>query len=52
MSRSASLTRRDRGATAVEYGIMLALIAAVVIGVVSTLGQAVVALFDTAVGKF
>jgi pilus assembly protein Flp/PilA len=29
----------DRGATAVEYGLMVALIAAVIAGVVYTLGQ-------------
>lgn len=31
--------RSERGATAVEYGIMVALIAAVIIGVVFTLGD-------------
>lgn len=33
--------RNDEGATMVEYGIMVALIAAVCIAVVSTLGQSV-----------
>lgn len=42
----------ERGATAVEYGIMLALIAAVIIGTVIALGQGVVALFNTAVRAF
>ncbi|GAB3247860.1 Flp family type IVb pilin [Arthrobacter pigmenti] len=32
------LTSEERGATAVEYGIMVALIAVVIIGVVATLG--------------
>ncbi|GGS86914.1 hypothetical protein GCM10010156_51840 [Planobispora rosea] len=31
---------RDRGATAVEYGLMVALIAAVIVGTVIFLGQA------------
>lgn len=30
--------RDERGATAVEYGLMVALIAAVIVGVVATLG--------------
>lgn len=34
----ASLHREDRGATAVEYGLMVALIAAVIVGVVTALG--------------
>jgi pilus assembly protein Flp/PilA len=33
------LSRDDRGATAVEYGLMVALIAAVIVAVVATLGQ-------------
>jgi pilus assembly protein Flp/PilA len=33
--------RNDRGATMVEYGIMVALIAAVCIAIVTTLGQSV-----------
>lgn len=36
----------ESGATAVEYGIMVALIAAVIIGVVSALGQNLSGLFD------
>ena len=32
------IAKKERGATAVEYGIMVALIAAVIIGVVTTLG--------------
>jgi len=38
---------RERGATAVEYGIMVALIAAVIITVVTTLGGNLTNLFDT-----
>ena len=32
--------RSEEGATAVEYGLMVALIAAVIVGVVATLGSA------------
>lgn len=39
--------RDDRGATAVEYGLMVSLIALVIIGSVTAFGQALrVALFD------
>ena len=38
---AAPLRRDDRGATAVEYGLLVALIAAVIIVVVTTLGQQV-----------
>jgi pilus assembly protein Flp/PilA len=37
--RAQSALVRDEGATAVEYGIMVALIAAVIVGVVATIGQ-------------
>jgi pilus assembly protein Flp/PilA len=33
------LARSERGATAVEYGLMLVLIAAVIVAVVTTVGQ-------------
>lgn len=33
------LTERDRGATAVEYGLIVALIAAVIVGIVFLLGD-------------
>lgn len=36
-----ALYRDDRGATAVEYGLIVALIAAVIIGIVLVLGQQV-----------
>jgi pilus assembly protein Flp/PilA len=39
--------RSDRGATAVEYGLMVALIAAVIVGVVTTLGLHVSGIFQT-----
>lgn len=38
---------RERGATAVEYGLLVALIAAVIVGVVATLGLQVNAAFTT-----
>lgn len=37
----------DEGATAVEYGIMVALIAAVIVGVVALLGTEIEAAFQT-----
>lgn len=40
------LATRDRGATAVEYGLMVALIAVVIIGVVTTLGGEIAAMFQ------
>ena len=39
--------RSDRGATAVEYGLMVALIAIVIIVAVSLLGKNLSALFNT-----
>ncbi len=39
--------RSDEGATAVEYGLMVALIAAVIVGVVTTLGTQIQAAFTT-----
>jgi Flp pilus assembly pilin Flp len=36
----------DRGATAVEYALMLALIAMVVVGAVALLGQSTTSLFE------
>ena len=44
------VAKKERGATAVEYGIMVALIAAVIIVVVTTLGGNLTALF-TRVGS-
>lgn len=39
-------TKEEKGATMVEYGIMVALIAVVVMGSVLLLGPAIAALFD------
>ena len=43
----AVLLRHDRGATAVEYGLMVALIAIVIIVAVSLLGKNLSTLFQT-----
>lgn len=40
---------KERGATAVEYGLLVALIAAVIIGLVATLGGQIATAFDTVV---
>ena len=40
-------TDKERGATAVEYGLLVALIAAVIVGVVALLGPQVAAAFQT-----
>lgn len=47
MSMIRSLLRDESGATMVEYGIMVALIAAVCIAVITTLGQSVSNAFST-----
>jgi len=47
--RAQSLFVRDEGATAVEYGIMVALIAAIIVLVVTTLGTQIQAAFQTVV---
>jgi pilus assembly protein Flp/PilA len=39
--------RDERGATAVEYGLMVALIAAVIVAVVAALGDNILAAFNT-----
>lgn len=39
--------RDDRGATAVEYGLLVALIAAVIVGLVAALGTQIGAAFTT-----
>lgn len=38
---------REQGATAVEYGLLVALIAAIIVGVVATLGTKIEAAFTT-----
>lgn len=44
-----ALLKQDRGATAVEYGLIVALIAAVIVGVVATLGTEIQTAFQTVV---
>lgn len=41
------MTQREKGATAVEYGLFVALIAAVIVGVVALLGTEVQGAFQT-----
>lgn len=48
---TASLSRDDRGATAVEYGLIVALIAAIIILVVGVLGKQVSDAFSTVVAN-
>jgi pilus assembly protein Flp/PilA len=45
----ARLRQNDHGATAVEYGLLVALIAAVIVIIVGTLGQQVSTAFQTVV---
>mgnify|MGYP000975315931 FL=1 len=40
------VAKKERGATAVEYGIMVALIAAVIITIVATLGSNLNTMFE------
>lgn len=47
----ASCLNEEDGATAVEYGIMVALIAAVIIGTVVVLGQKILQAFNTIVSN-
>ena len=44
--------RDERGATAVEYGLMVAMIAIVIVGAVALFGQGVVALYSIPAGIF
>ncbi len=44
-ARFHAMTRNDRGATAVEYGLLVALIAAVIVGIVATLGTQITTAF-------
>ena len=41
--------RDEKGATAVEYGLLVALIAAVIVGIVATLGGQIAVAFQTIV---
>ena len=42
----------ENGATAVEYGLFLALIAAIIVGTVALLGTEVVGLYQSVQGEF
>ncbi|MHA7859777.1 Flp family type IVb pilin [Tessaracoccus sp. Y36] len=50
--RIARLTKSEKGATAVEYGIMVAAIAAVIVAVVFLLGKEILAAFNTVLAQF
>ncbi|HVF54125.1 MAG TPA: Flp family type IVb pilin [Actinomycetota bacterium] len=50
-SHLAQMERDESGATAVEYGLLVALIAAVIILVVQTLGTQITAAFQTVVDQ-
>jgi pilus assembly protein Flp/PilA len=52
LSEFASFTRDGRGVTALEYGLIAALIAVVIIGAVSTLGTNLSTTFTTIAGHF
>jgi pilus assembly protein Flp/PilA len=43
--------REEKGATAVEYGLMVALIAAVIVATVALLGQAILGAFQTVLAE-
>lgn len=43
--------QEEEGATAIEYGLLAALIAAVIVGTVGTLGQQIDAAFTTISGQ-
>ena len=45
--RLAAMVKNERGATAVEYGLLVALIAAIIVAVVGFLGKDVLGGFDT-----
>ncbi|MBV8636610.1 MAG: Flp family type IVb pilin [Candidatus Eremiobacteraeota bacterium] len=47
MNALKNLLKDENGATLVEYGIIVALIAVVCIGIISTLGQKIAAQFTT-----
>lgn len=49
--RLQTFMNRDRGATAVEYGLMVGLIAAVIIVIIATLGTNLNTLFTTVSNK-
>jgi pilus assembly protein Flp/PilA len=47
LQTKAAMLRDDRGATAVEYGLMVALIAIIIIAAVTLLGKNLSSLFNT-----
>lgn len=47
--RTVLAARQDKGATAVEYGLLVALIAAVIVTIVATLGTQISGAFQTVV---
>jgi pilus assembly protein Flp/PilA len=49
---SEHLHQDEEGATAVEYGLLVALVAAVIIGTVATLGTDLMAAYNSVVGTF
>lgn len=52
ITRSLPQRRTEDAATGVEYALLVALIAAVIIGTVVIFGGAVADLYDTVIGKF
>ena len=50
-AKSADRMRSDDGATAVEYGLMVALIAAVIVVAVTALGGTLTGIFNDVVGS-
>ncbi len=52
LSSSSRARLNEIGATAVEYGLLLALLAGIIIGTVRVLGRAVLNVFNAAVGTF
>ncbi len=49
--RAQNMFVRDEGATAVEYGIMVAAIAAVIVAVVFLIGEEILAAFQTVLNE-
>lgn len=52
MSNRGLRARDDRGASAVEYSLLIAFVAAVIFGIVMVLGQHTMSAYSTVVGKF
>ena len=51
-SATVEISRTSRGATAVEYALMVSLIAIVIIGAVTLLGTTLLAMFAAVAGAF